>query len=102
MGVIHGGWCVGCCWALMAALFALGVMSLGWMAFIAALIALEKPIPWRRIRRPGPPRPCSSLLVAVLAVPDSLPGFVVPGGSGGGGASMMDQMHGGGSMGSMH
>ena len=36
MGIEHGGYCVGCCWALMAALFALGVMSIGWMAFIAA------------------------------------------------------------------
>src|SRR5262245_57569280 len=42
MGVKNGAWCVGCCWALMAALFALGIMSLQWMAFIAALIALEK------------------------------------------------------------
>ena len=40
MGSRHGGWCLGCCWALMAALFALGVMSLTWMAFVAALIAL--------------------------------------------------------------
>ena len=39
MGIQHGAWCVGCCWALMAALFALGVMSIGWMALIAALIA---------------------------------------------------------------
>jgi predicted metal-binding membrane protein len=31
----------------MAALFALGVMSIGWMAFIAALIAVEKLLPWR-------------------------------------------------------
>jgi hypothetical protein len=28
MGAKHGAWCVGCCWALMAALFALGVMSI--------------------------------------------------------------------------
>ena len=35
MGVGHGAWCVGCCWALMASLFALGVMSLVWMAFVA-------------------------------------------------------------------
>ena len=48
MGSKHGAWCVGCCWALMAALFALGVMSLAWMAFVAALIALEKTLPWRR------------------------------------------------------
>jgi predicted metal-binding membrane protein len=48
MGVKHGAWCVGCCWALMAALFALGVMSLAWMAFVAALIAAEKTLPWGR------------------------------------------------------
>ena len=33
MGVAHGAWCLGCCWALMAALFALGVMSVGWMTW---------------------------------------------------------------------
>src|SRR5918912_553143 len=48
MGAQNGAWCVGCCWALMAALFALGVMSIAWMAFVAALIAGEKLIPWRR------------------------------------------------------
>jgi predicted metal-binding membrane protein len=47
LGAVHGAWCVGCCWALMAALFALGVMSIGWMAFIAALIAVEKLFPSR-------------------------------------------------------
>ena len=48
MGARHGAWCIGCCWALMASLFALGVMSIVWMAFIAAVIAFEKLIPWRR------------------------------------------------------
>jgi predicted metal-binding membrane protein len=47
LGAVHGAWCVGCCWALMAALFALGVMSIGWMAFVAALIAVEKLLPSR-------------------------------------------------------
>jgi Predicted metal-binding integral membrane protein (DUF2182) len=47
MGTKHAAWCVGCCWALMAGLFALGVMSITWMALIAALITLEKTIPWR-------------------------------------------------------
>src|SRR5262249_38761656 len=42
MGARHGAWCVGCCWALMASLFALGVMSLVWMALVAGLIAFEK------------------------------------------------------------
>ena len=48
MGMRNGAWCVGCCWALMASLFALGVMSVVWMAVVAGLIALEKILPWRR------------------------------------------------------
>src|SRR4029450_5661962 len=35
MGARHGAWCVGCCWALMASLFALGVISVVWMAVVA-------------------------------------------------------------------
>ena len=53
MGAQHGAWCVGCCWALMASLFALGVMSIAWMAFVAALIAAEKTLPWRRVATYG-------------------------------------------------
>ncbi|MEZ2389312.1 DUF2182 domain-containing protein [bacterium RCC_150] len=49
MGVEHGTWCVACCWALMVALFALGVMSVGWMALVGVFIALEKMLPWKRI-----------------------------------------------------
>jgi predicted metal-binding membrane protein len=41
-GLAHGGYCLGCCWALMAVLVAAGVMSLVWMAIIAAVVALEK------------------------------------------------------------
>ena len=33
-GIEQAGYCLGCCWALMAALFALGVMSIGWMVLI--------------------------------------------------------------------
>jgi predicted metal-binding membrane protein len=62
MGARHALWCLGCCWALMAALFALGIMSLGWMAAVAALIALEKTLPWRRIATGG-----SSLVLLGLA-----------------------------------
>ena len=55
MGARHGGWCVGCCWALMASLFALGVMSVVWMALVAGLIAFEKLIPSRRVATYGQP-----------------------------------------------
>ena len=63
MGVEQGGWCVGCCWALMATLFALGLMSLAWMAVIAGLIAVEKLVPWERAATFG-----IAGLLAVLAL----------------------------------
>ena len=53
MGARHGAWCVGCCWALMASLFALGVMSVVWMAVVAGLIAFEKLISSRRVATYG-------------------------------------------------
>jgi len=45
MGGAHGIYCFGCCWGLMMILFVMGVMHLGWMAAIGALILLEKLIP---------------------------------------------------------
>ena len=41
-GTVHGLFCLGCCWALMAVLAVLGFMSLGWMAIIAAVFFVEK------------------------------------------------------------
>ena len=82
MGARHGAWCVGCCWALMAALFALGVMSLAWMAFVAALIALEKTVPWGRAMTYGTAAILLVLAVALLAAPDAVPGLATPGDGG--------------------
>jgi predicted metal-binding membrane protein len=45
MGVEHGLYCLGCCWFLMALMFAAGIMSLLWMAVIAAFVLLEKLLP---------------------------------------------------------
>jgi len=73
MGIKHGGWCVGCCWALMAALFALGVMSIGWMAFIAALIAIEKLLPWRVIASRGVAVVLLVLGLSVALLPHDVP-----------------------------
>jgi predicted metal-binding membrane protein len=81
MGARHAGWCLGCCWALMAALFALGVMSLSWMALVAALIALEKTLPWRRLATWATAALLIGLAIAVIAVPHDVPGLVVPGSS---------------------
>ncbi len=78
MGVKHGGYCVGCCAGLMLALFALGVMSLFWMAVVAAAILVEKSIPGGEIVA----RVLAVVLVAlgilVAASPASVPGLVQP------------------------
>ncbi len=79
MGFRHAIWCLGCCWALMAALFALGVMSLTWMAVIAVVIAVEKVLPWRRVATWGTALVLVALAIAVVAVPHDVPGLVVPG-----------------------
>lgn len=42
MGAIHGAYCVGCCWALMALLFVGGIMNLVWIAALTLLVAAEK------------------------------------------------------------
>ena len=79
LGTRHGAWCLGCCWALMAALFAVGVMSLGWMALIAAFIAAEKLLPW-----PAAARGTVAVLLLLLGLgvaiaPGAVPGFAEPG-----------------------
>lgn len=42
MGMHHGAYCLGCCWALMGVLFVVGVMNLVWVAILALFIILEK------------------------------------------------------------
>ena len=79
MGAGHGAWCVGCCWALMASLFALGVMSIAWMALVAGLIAVEKLVPWRRAATYGTAAILLALGVLLLAAPDAVPGLTLPG-----------------------
>jgi predicted metal-binding membrane protein len=82
MGAGHGGWCLGCCWALMAALFALGVMSLAWTAIVAGIIAIEKTLPYKRAATWGAAALLVLLAIGVLAFPESVPGLTVPGGMG--------------------
>jgi len=45
LGVIHGAYCVGCCWMLMALLFVGGVMNMLWVIALTALVASEKLLP---------------------------------------------------------
>ena len=90
LGLRSGGWCLRCTWALMAALFAFGVMSLTWMGLIALLVALEKIAPWARGARLASAGALVLFAVGILAVPHEVPGFVVPGSPAG--APMMKGM----------
>jgi predicted metal-binding membrane protein len=78
MGIEHGGICVGCCFGLMLALFALGIMSLVWMAVVAVAILIEKALPGGEAFA----RLLAVVLVAlgiwVAASPGSVPGLTQP------------------------
>ena len=51
LGLRHGIYCIGCCWALMILLFVAGVMNLLWIAALATLVLAEKLIPGRLLQR---------------------------------------------------
>jgi predicted metal-binding membrane protein len=78
MGAEHGLFCVGCCWGLMLALFALGVMSLFWTAVAAAVIFAEKVLPQgqRLTRVLAAALVALGLLVALS--PRTVPGLTQP------------------------
>ena len=56
LGLAHGAYCLGCCWALMLLLFVGGVMNLAWIAALALVILAEKASPVSL-------RPCVSALL---------------------------------------
>jgi predicted metal-binding membrane protein len=63
----------------MASLFALGVMSIGWTAFVAGLVALEKLLPWRRVATATATVVLVVLGLLLLSAPGSVPGLTLPG-----------------------
>jgi hypothetical protein len=74
VGVRHGGCCLACCWTLMVALYALGMMSVTWTAVITAAIVGERLLP-----RPSLIRAIAAVLivlgVVVAVAPGSVPGL---------------------------
>ncbi|MDB5407261.1 MAG: putative transrane protein [Rhodospirillales bacterium] len=53
LGLHHGMFCVGCCWAIMLLMFVVGTGNVGWMLILGAIMALEKNAPWgRRLSHP--------------------------------------------------
>jgi predicted metal-binding membrane protein len=75
MGLLHGAYCLGCCWLLFVILFPLGIMNIAAMAVVTLLIFAEKTLPWGRLA----PRATAAALVAygavVIAAPQVLPTF---------------------------
>jgi predicted metal-binding membrane protein len=78
LGSRHAAWCLGCCWALMAGLFALGIMSLAWMALIAVLITVEKMLPWRHAVSRATAAILLALAIGLAVAPRAVPGLVIP------------------------
>jgi predicted metal-binding membrane protein len=78
MGALHGGYCVGCCFGLMLLLFALGVMSLTWMAVVAALIFAQKVLPRGQQLAKGFAVAFLAAGVWIAAAPGSVPGLTLP------------------------
>ena len=77
MGLLHGAYCLGCCWLLFVILFPLGIMNIAAMAVITLVIFAEKTLPWGRATA----RTAAAALIAygsvVVAVPQLLPTFPV-------------------------
>jgi len=68
LGLDHGVYCVGCCWALMLLMFVVGTGNVGWMLGLGAIIAVEKNMPWgRHLSRPLG----ATLVVAAILVVSS-------------------------------
>jgi predicted metal-binding membrane protein len=78
MGLEHGVYCVGCCWGLMVILFALGVMSLFWMAVIAGVIFAEKVLPYGFSLSKVFAAAFVALGIWIAAAPSTVPGLTSP------------------------
>ena len=77
-GARHGVCCVACCWTLMVALYALGIMSITWMVVLTVLIAGERLAGRQSVAVPAVAAVLVVLGVGIAAAPASVPGLRVP------------------------
>ena len=81
MGLLHGAFCLGCCWLLFVILFPLGIMNIAAMAVITLIVFAEKTLPWGRLAS----RATAAALVAygalVITSPQLLATFQQDGGA---------------------
>lgn len=72
MGMTHGLFCLGCCWALFAVLVVVGTMNVLWMVVLAAFVLLEKNGPRGKLITRGGALVCAALGIVLLAQPSLL------------------------------
>lgn len=75
MGLIHGAYCLGCCWLLFVILFPLGLMNIAAMAVVTSVIFAEKSLPWGRAASRATAAALVVYGVAVITAPPLLPTF---------------------------
>jgi predicted metal-binding membrane protein len=77
MGILHGVYCLGCCWLLFVILFPLGIMNIAAMAVVTIIVFAEKTLPWGRLAV----RTTAAALVVygavVIVAPHFLPTFAM-------------------------
>jgi predicted metal-binding membrane protein len=78
MGVLHGAYCLGCCWLLFIILFPLGIMNIAAMALITLVVFAEKALPWKRLAVHGTAAALIAYGALVAAVPHALPTLAAP------------------------
>jgi predicted metal-binding membrane protein len=81
MGLLHGAYCLGCCWLLFAILFPLGLMNIAAMAVLTALVFAEKTLPWGRRAAQATAAVLIACGALVVVFPRALPTFPVGGGT---------------------
>jgi predicted metal-binding membrane protein len=77
-GARHGVCCVACCWTLMVALYALGIMSITWMVVLTVLIAGERLVPQRGLAVPAVAAVLTVLGMGIAVAPASVPALTIP------------------------
>jgi predicted metal-binding membrane protein len=79
MGVLHGAYCLGCCWLLFVILFPLGIMNIAAMTLITLVVFAEKALPWTRVAVYGTATALIAYGALVIALPHALPTFAASG-----------------------
>jgi predicted metal-binding membrane protein len=75
MGLVHGAYCLGCCWLLFVILFPLGIMNIAAMAVVTLVIFAEKSLPWGRATARAAAAALMAYGAVVVAAPQVLPTF---------------------------